>query len=502
MNAAAAIALGSAFVAVFAGLFSRRTALAPGSGEQRWFSVVVLTSAAFSISDLSTTLPTSPESVFLLGGVEIALLAILLWGWIRFSQEFVGVSPGPAERAVESLLLAAAPVLAVPGILYSGRVVDRPYPPLGVVYRQAEPTAMGEITFAVLCLVGAAVLVRLVRGWRRGVRHAAPIALAYASMLAFAACDALTTALVLPLPFILGWGFAPAVLAVGWMNTCRLVESTRDLERLRAQLETKVRARTHELSSAMEQLHQAEKLAALGCFANGVAHEVNNPAAVVKAALTFVAGDPDRRLGTDEREALDDGLAAMKQITSLVRRLVDAGRIASPPGVAVADVPTAVAHVVQLQAAALRGRVRIDTSAVAGASVRLRQDALEGAIETLLRNAIDASPPGAPDGIEIDAERAHGRIRIIVTDRGSGMTPDILGRAFDPFFTTKPQGRGTGLGLAVARGLALASGGTLVLESEAGVGTRALLELPEVRRLAGVDAGVDAEALEARALDA
>jgi signal transduction histidine kinase len=61
------------------------------------------------------------------------------------------------------------------------------------------------------------------------------------------------------------------------------------------------------------------------------------------------------------------------------------------------------------------------------------------------------------------------------------MTPEILGRAFDPFFTTKPQGRGRGLGLSVARGLVQASGGTLVLESAPGAGTRAVLELPEVR---------------------
>jgi signal transduction histidine kinase len=481
MNAATTIALGSALVAVFAGLLSRRVAVAPGSGEQRWFAVVVLSSAAFTLCDLSTTIPTSPHSVFLLGGPQLALLLVLLWGWIRFSQELLGISPGQVERLVTNLLLAVAPLMVVPGVAYSGRVVERPFPPLGVVYRQAEPTALGGLAFAALCLVGAAVLVRFVRAWRHGVRHAAPIALAYAIMLAFAVADALTTAFVLPLPYLLDCGFAPAVLAVGWMNAGRLVESTHALERLRAELETQVQARSLELSSALERLHQAEKLAALGRFANGVAHEVNNPAAVVNAALSFLADRPSRSLGTDEREALDDARDGMKQITSLVRRLADAGRIASPPGLAVADVPQAVANVVQLQEAALRVRVRVDTAAAAGATVRLRPDALEGAIETLLRNAVDATPPESATSIEIRAERAHGRVRITVADPGVGMTPEILGRAFDPFFTTKPQGRGRGLGLSVARGLVQASGGTLVLESAPGAGTRAVLELPEVR---------------------
>jgi signal transduction histidine kinase len=59
------------------------------------------------------------------------------------------------------------------------------------------------------------------------------------------------------------------------------------------------------------------------------------------------------------------------------------------------------------------------------------------------------------------------------------MAPEVLRRAFDPFFTTKPEGQGSGLGLAVARGLVEGHGGALWLESAPGQGTRAILELPE-----------------------
>jgi signal transduction histidine kinase len=177
----------------------------------------------------------------------------------------------------------------------------------------------------------------------------------------------------------------------------------------------------------------------------------------------------------------------MKQITSLVRRLVDAARLASPPGLAVAEVSTAIGKVVRLQPEAVRSRIVVDAGAAEGACVRLRPDALEGAVETLVRNAVDASPPDARDAIEIRAARDHGRVRIVVVDHGAGMGPDVLGRAFDPFFTTKAQGRGTGLGLAVARGLVQASGGSLSLESEPGAGTRATLEMPEARRPAEPD---------------
>jgi signal transduction histidine kinase len=481
VNTAATLSAGSALVAFLAGLMSRRLARAPGAAEQRWFSVVVLASAAYAVCNLSTTIPTSPFSVFLLCGVEVALLAVLVWGWIRFSQDFAGVQPGPAERAVSTGLLVAVPVLAVPGILFAPRVVDRSFPAFGVVYRQAVTTVVGDAVFVALCVIAGAVLVRLARAALRGVPHAALITLAYAAMLACAVLDALTTALSLPLPFLLDWGIAPSVLAVGYMNTCRLVDSTCALERLRGDLEVRVQARTLELSAAMERLHQAEKLAALGRFANGVAHEVNNPAAVVNASLGFLAREP-HRLGPEELDAVRDAAEGMRQITTLVRRLVDAGRVASPPGLAVADVPAAIASVVKVQPAAVRARIAVDTSACAGACVRLRPDTLERVVETLVRNAADASPPDAPDRIEIAAVRQAGRVRITVVDHGVGMTAETLGRAFDPFFTTKPEGRGSGLGLSVARGLIQASGGTIELESEAGVGTRAIVQLPEAAR--------------------
>jgi signal transduction histidine kinase len=488
VNAAAAITLGSVFVAFAVAVLSRRVAVAPGSGEQRWFSLVVLTSAVYALCDLPTTLPGSPGLVFLFSGFEVAALALTLWAWIRFSQEFVSVAPGRAERLVSGLVLGAVPFLALPGVAFSPAVVDRPFPPLGVVYRQSLSTPLGDAVFVALLLVGAAVLVRLVRAARRGLRHAGAIALAYAIMLAFALCDALTTSFVLPLPFLLDWGFAAPVLAVGWMNTSRLVDSARALERLRGELETQAQARTLELSRALERLHQSEKLAALGRFANGVAHEVNNPAAVVTASLSHLAAGAAERLGPDELEALADAREGMRQITSLVRRLGDAGRITSPPGLAVAQVSAAIANVVQLQPEAVRARLSVDAGAAGGACVRLRPDALEGALEALVRNAVDATPPDLPQPLEIRAEQDGDRVRITVVDHGTGMDPDVLGRAFDPFFTTKPEGRGAGLGLAVARGLVQASGGTLRLESAPGTGTRAILELPLARPPAAPEA--------------
>jgi signal transduction histidine kinase len=485
VNAAAIMALVSAGLAVGVGVLARRLAHAPGSGEQRWFSVVAFGSASYALCNLSTTLPASPLAVIWLSRLQVASLVVHLWGWVRYSQAFLALTPSRWERLGERVLLAAAAFTFVPGAVFGDVVVDRPFAPLGVVYRVALPSATGDLLFALLFVAGIGVAFRFGRAWRAGVSHAGLLAAALGALLAFSACDALGTALLLPLPFLLDSGFAVPVLAVGWLMATRFVESARALETLRAEAVNDVETRTRELSSALESLHQAEKLASLGQFANGVAHEVNNPAAVVSASLRFLAEEartPAVRLSAEAEEALADASAAMERIADLVRKLVDAGRIAvAPSGSAVAEVCTSLEKVVGLQPPSVRGTVRLDGAAASGALVPLRADALEQVIETLLRNASDAIPAGRDGHIEIRAERRNGAVRIVVSDDGDGMPPEILRRVFDPFFTTKPQGRGTGLGLPVARGLVEGAGGAVWLESQPGAGTRAVVELPEAR---------------------
>src|SRR5207248_9143410 len=100
---------------------------------------------------------------------------------------------------------------------------------------------------------------------------------------------------------------------------------------------------------------------------------------------------------------------------------------------------------------------------------------LNQVLVNLLLNAKDASPPGAPITIEA-TQTSPDFADIVITDRGSGIAPDVLPRIFDPLFTTKP--RGTGLGLAVVQQVIEAHGGTVNVQSEAGVGTEFHLQLP------------------------
>jgi signal transduction histidine kinase len=83
--------------------------------------------------------------------------------------------------------------------------------------------------------------------------------------------------------------------------------------------------------------------------------------------------------------------------------------------------------------------------------------------------------------VRIEATGAGGGVRLSVTDDGPGVASEVQGRLFEPFVTTKEVGKGTGLGLAVCRGLVEAAGGTIELDSSVPRGARFVLELPEAR---------------------
>jgi signal transduction histidine kinase len=103
-------------------------------------------------------------------------------------------------------------------------------------------------------------------------------------------------------------------------------------------------------------------------------------------------------------------------------------------------------------------------------------DQLRQAIDNLVRNAIDATPPGGL--VSLSSGRTGGAAFIEIRDTGAGIAPDVLPRIFDLYFTTKRDG--TGVGLAVAQQIVAAHGGTIEVESVPDTGTRMVIRLPEV----------------------
>lgn len=481
MNIAATASLSSAAITLCVGLWSLRISNAPGARDHARFSAIAFTSAAHSLANLATALACGTALVVTASSVQIATALLHVWAWLWYSQGLVRRRPRPAERVGSLALLAAAAAAFVPGVLLDGHVSARPHPALGVVYHEASATRLGAVIVSAGLAGMLPVLARLVFAWRSGVPHARTLALSFTVLLALGANDVLAFLDVLDTPNLLDLGLAAPILAFGWAVTDRFVESSRALERLQGRLTAEVAARTNDLVGALGALHVSEKLAGLGQFASGVAHEVNSPAAVVTANLHYLqeACRPGAPAPPDADEVIGDSLASMKRINDLVRRLVDAGRVAAPaPASAAIRVAEVAASAAEQARARMPAAVSLHVEVPADLFVRARRESLAQVLDHLIANACEAIPAGRRGLVELRAERAQAAVRIAVVDDGVGMPPEVLRRALEPFFTTRPEGHGAGLGLAVARGLVEAHGGTLTLDSAPGRGTRAVVELP------------------------
>jgi hypothetical protein len=174
MNLAAATAIASAALSFGVALVSRRISRAPGSSDQRWFSVVAFASAAYSLCNLGTTLALSPPTVLWLSRLQVASVMLNLWGWIRYSSAFLRRGERRSDRIAGAILLALAAFSLVPGTVFRDVFVDRPYPALGVVYRQALTTPVGDALMGLLVVAALLLLVRAcrMRAWssRRSAR--------------------------------------------------------------------------------------------------------------------------------------------------------------------------------------------------------------------------------------------------------------------------------------------------------------------------------------------
>jgi len=239
----------------------------------------------------------------------------------------------------------------------------------------------------------------------------------------------------------------------------QVVAEREALRRVNAELEARVEERSQALAEAQRALLERERLVSVGRLAAGVAHEVNNPAGVIlgRAALLL-----DDILLLDEGAALPPEITEdlrvivrqaerIRDITSALLRLGRPNRGERAP-VGLLAVARSAAELARREAAAANVTV-----VVAGSGPELVADgaALEQVVYNLVRNAVQASPPGGTVRVEV------GGASLTVSDEGAGVPLEALPLLFEPFFTTKALGQGSGLGLAVAHGIVREHGGTL-----------------------------------------
>jgi two-component system NtrC family sensor kinase len=236
------------------------------------------------------------------------------------------------------------------------------------------------------------------------------------------------------------------------------------------------------------QMAEAEKLAAVGRLATGVAHEVNNPLATMAACAESLkgragelAGGLDETRRAEWREYLEVIESEAYRCKGITGALLEFARGQKGPRQETTSVELAevVERTLKLMAhdPGVR-RIRLEAGEC-GQSVRVRanRDQLVQALMVLVHNAVDASADG--DQVLVGHDRdPRGSGRLWVSDEGEGVPEELRPRIFEPFFTTKPPGKGTGLGLAVAYGIARAHGGEIRLDATRLHGARFEILLP------------------------
>jgi signal transduction histidine kinase len=256
------------------------------------------------------------------------------------------------------------------------------------------------------------------------------------------------------------------------------IRSLSDLPGLHQQVQTvatRIRQVMEELEQARSHVMRAERLAAVGELAAGVAHELRNPLTSVKLLIqTAAQRHPGTALAGRQLQVVQQEIARME---STIQGLLDFAR---PPELhrVAHDLRTTVQRALNLvegrakqQNVAISEKVPSRPVVVSGDPEQLHQ-----IFVNLLLNGIEAMPQGGPLIVDVEAEEPGRICRVSVSDSGDGIPQQILDRIFEPFATSKEHG--TGLGLAISHRIAKEHGGVLLAANRTEGGAVFTLELP------------------------
>jgi signal transduction histidine kinase len=256
------------------------------------------------------------------------------------------------------------------------------------------------------------------------------------------------------------------IFAVSFFMSRSLVRSIRESEQARAQV--------------FHKMQYTNKLASVGRLAAGVAHEINNPLAVIneragllKDRMPQVEGFPAKNKALEDIKSI---LRAVDRCSTITHRLlgfakhIDARREDVDLDELLRDVTVFLEKEAEYRSINIKWEIQ--------EGLRLKSD--RGQLQQVFLNIVNNALEAVQDGgrIEISARKLDsGSLAVIVEDNGEGISKDNLKRIFEPFYTTRP-GAGSGLGLSVTRGIVKKLGGDIRVESEYGKGTRFTIVLP------------------------
>lgn len=255
----------------------------------------------------------------------------------------------------------------------------------------------------------------------------------------------------------------------------RSQETVRQLQQTQQELQTRIEAQME----AERKLIQAEKLAAVGEMAAGIAHELNNPLTTVTGFTELVLDE----LPDDSVFRVDLGLVLKeaRRARDVVRRLLDFSRSSESERTR-ADLNELLDDVLSLTNHLMRtSGVQLDVSLGNKLPwVIVDRNQMKQVFLNLFHNALQAMPTGGRLVVKTGKRQKDGRkwVTTTIADTGDGISEEDRERIFEPFFTTRSEEGGTGLGLSVTYGIVSDHGGEIDVESELGKGTNFIVRLP------------------------
>lgn len=236
------------------------------------------------------------------------------------------------------------------------------------------------------------------------------------------------------------------------------------------------------VTQQQSQLLASSRLAALGEMAGGIAHEINNPLAIIDGRarqLTSMA-----RMGSDSKQ-IESVALNIQKTTERISRITSAllqfaRRDRSEAGEEVFSIETTIQNVIALCGERFRsyGVELIVPHIPLDLKVRGQSTLVSQVLLNLLNNAFDAAKDG--DGgrwVQVEVEHEISAMKLKVSNSGTRIPPELRERIFEPFFTTKPIGRGTGLGLSLSLGIVQSMGGKIFVDPKSDA-TTFVVEVP------------------------
>jgi signal transduction histidine kinase len=242
------------------------------------------------------------------------------------------------------------------------------------------------------------------------------------------------------------------------------------------------------LNEQVSNMQRAEQMTVVGEMAASIAHEIKNPLAGIKIALNMLI--ENKNLSEAESDITRASFSQIKRVESLIKEVLDFARPKEPQYAltdvnAVIDKTVSFIEAVSVQANNGAGVRVVKALATDVPELLVDPMQIQQAVMNIVLNAYDAMPQGGT--LAVESAVANNSFVVTISDTGSGIDPQIMGKLFKPFFTTKAKG--TGLGLAIIKGIVERHGGTIDIANGADVGTSVTLALPMGRNLPAAPAG-------------